>query len=95
MKWVLLKDCMFHDDDKKEFITIKKGSSFNDVPYKDQTQRIKECLRNCSKFNHKLNVKFIALNCEGKQRVFEIGKSVIRKQERRIRRIKRHGQNTR
>ena len=95
MKWVLVKDCIFHDDFKKEFITLKKGEIYTDVPYKDQTNSIKGCLRNSSKFNRKLNIKYIVLNCSGKQRVFEIGKSVIRKQERRIRRIKRNESNSR
>lgn len=94
MKWILVKDCIFHDNSTQTFITIPKDSIFYDVPHKDQTAEIKRGYSSSTKYSRNLNTKFIVLNCNGKQRIFEIGKSVIRAQTQKIRRIKRKWKTT-
>lgn len=95
MNWKLVKDCLFHDNEKSKYIILRKDSIFPDVPYNNQTSQIKRCYSNCVKYHKSLNIKFIVLNCAGKQRVFEIGKSVIRSEPKRIRRIQRNESNSR
>ena len=88
MRWKLTKDCLFHETDKG-FFKIPEGSVFFDVPSHKQDPQIQRCMANCRR-NSSPHTEFVVLDTgQGKHRVFEIGKSVERIFNRKVRRIVR------
>lgn len=89
MRYKLIRDVRFHDDQKKEFFFLKKGSVYPEVSFNNQKSSIKDTLKHCKKISKNPNAQFVVLDTDGFQRVFEVNNSVIPNQKRRIRRLKR------
>lgn len=89
MQYKLIRDVRFHNDEKKEFFFIKKGSIFHEVSWNNQSESIRETVKHCKKISKNTNAQFVVLDTDGFQRVFEVHNAVMPYQKRKIRRIRR------
>ena len=76
MKWKLIHDMQFCDGNQSEFITLSKDQIFNQVSHGRLQPESLRCLQRNKKSSPR-NTRFVILNANGKQRIFEVGKDVI------------------
>ena len=74
MKWVTIKDIRFFND-SKDYLYLNKNTVLEEVYYSNQNNSIKSSIKN-QKYKNP-NKRFICVYFKGKQRILEIGKSVI------------------
>ena len=91
MKWTLLHDRLFHNP-TGEWVTLKKGSVYDEVHFKNQDPDVIRAVKNNQR-RSRFNAEYVVLDAEGLQRLFVIGKDVARhisssKKFKRIRRRK-------
>ena len=76
MKWKLLHEMKFFEGSNDTFVTLSKDSVFNQVSFGRVEPESLRCLQRNKKSSPR-NTRFVILNANGKQRIFEVGKDVI------------------
>jgi hypothetical protein len=73
MKYRLMHDALFCDD--TEFITLKKGSIYSAVHYREQSHEIKDLIRQ-KKMKGKHTERWDSIFADGRQRVMMVGRDI-------------------